>query len=250
MDEQRKIRRTKATIMIIVGVITLCCIAFGVLRHFTTFFQGEGVAIRKDEPLGQVKSVDVAMGMGDLEIKKGTESSISISCSDDRYQPTYTLSSDGSLHVVQNGARGVFLFGAPSLNIKVVITLADDLEDLSVELDMGKANIEGITAKDVDIDLDMGDLEVNDVTFTHASCDLDMGKAKLDNIAFEDMSVSCDMGAANITVAGYLEDYSITAKADMGSVSIDGKRSGNSYKTTGGKYVLEVDCNMGSVKID
>lgn len=233
----------------------------------------------------EIKELRLDLDLGDVDIAMGGENRLVIHCGSEKLVPEYELK-NGVLTVAHKSNKYINLFD--DKEVKVSITVQDELEVLFAELDMGDLDVDGIVAKTIELDLDMGDMDITNVVtdsisaklamgdgsvdkLVAADADLDMsmgsmtvrnsviqkgrvensmGDVNFEDVEFDNMKVELSAGDMSLYLPFAKDECDIYANVSAGDLSIDGKSVGNSYSSKGESRALNVSCDLGDISIE
>lgn len=130
--------------------------------------------------------------------------------------------------------------------------------DASIDIGAGKGWIGTlITTGELDLEVGAGEITVDNLQAKESSFDCGAGRLEIQGDVTGDISVDCGVGEVEMTLASKAREYNYSVDCGMGEVSIDGEnyksflRSGGHHSDHGnGGCEVEVDCGIGSVRID
>ncbi len=256
-------RGLKTLILFIATIITIFCVLYGSMVHIggyaaksiMSYLTGEekidfkdGYSDSKSNELNEdVKVIKLKVNAGEVDIKKGTSNSITISYSNEKKAPEYEFK-DGILTVTQPDIGTVGMPGKELKN-KVTVTLKNDPEEINGVLELGDMDISGIAAETIDLVLNLGDMDIKDVTAKEITVVNKLGDIKLSDSEFENAVIDNKLGDVKLSLTGQRSDYRFKLGVDMGEIKIDGEKFTKEHSTDSGEKTLKVHCNMGDIKI-
>ena len=95
----------------------------------------------------------------------------------------------------------------------------------------------------------MGNIEVNKCSSEKISIEANMGDVEISKCDATDLDITNSMGNVDITLEEDVKDYSVEVSSSLGDVRIGKEKVDSSYKQTGDKGTIKVECNMGNVDI-
>ncbi len=254
-------RFTKVALIIaaVVGGIGVCCLVGAVAKgltwrqladmaadgrfsfgpkDFADFGIGDGRNETKDvQAKGSVTQVEEAFGSLDVELGAGT---VEISYADvEKVEVEQEKTSgfrcyveDSTLHV-EGGTK----FGVNNNRAKIVIRIPRNytFAEFKLDVDAGKATVDGIVANE-------------------ASIDVDAGKAEIKKLDAKKVNTSVDAGELYLEVVGKKENYSYNLECDVGTIQIGeesytGLGTEKKIKNPNADRFLEADCDVGNIQI-
>lgn len=252
---------------IILTLVTLLCMGIGICRQYTKS-ASSGSTISKEQGMEEISSLNVKGDVMELTIKAGTGYKVTYSCSQD-LEPVIR-NEQGHVTITQ---KSKFVWFSPSSqNCKVTLELPAEtlLSTLYAEVDVGNITLENIQADYAELEADTGDLTLTDCTFQtlkteddlgnisakqsalgSATLNADTGNVSLTSCSFANLTAEADLGNVKIDSATDLSDYSFDAKCDLGSISIQGTKQGDTHVTNGsGPYKLVLRADTGNIQVD
>ena len=252
---------------ILIGVGTLCIgAAFlaGAGRHrdewnFTLggarigMYTGETTE-RYEEYTETVRALEFDFSAVDVEIRTGETFSISGQIPD-RLKSAVT--EDGVWEIeTDSGLIGIDV-GLFQEEGQIVITIPEDAVFDAVEIGIGAGRLEAhsIAADEIEVSVGAGEGIIHDFQAESFAAECAAGKLTLSGRAGKLAQVDCGMGAVVLTLDGGEEAYNCDISCGMGEVQI-----GEQYRTgglaaertiqNGADRTLQIDCGMGSVKVE
>ena len=248
-------RFTKIALIIaaVVGGIGICCLVGAVAQGLTWrklanmvtdgrfSFGPEELAdfgIGDGQAKGSVTQVEEAFGSLDVELGAGT---VEISYADVEKVEVEQEGSTGFRHYVEERTLHVEAgkkFGVNNNRAKIVIRIPQNytFAEFELDVDAGKATVDGIVANE-------------------ASIDVDAGKAEIKKLDAKKVNASVDAGELYLEVVGKKENYSYNLECDVGTIRIGeesytGLGTEKKIKNPNAERFLEADCDVGKVQID
>lgn len=270
--------------MIIITIITVCCIIGGTIYHFNLLgfdlprisrnengyelvVQDTAENSNGNAVLDKFDSINFDVAVMDVDIRIGDGFYLEYQCTDG-LEPTYEVS-NGKLTVKQKKKNTWKLFGTNQCNL--YLTIPDDvvIESATLRVDVGDVSLEGITVKRCDIETDVGncrieqcnfdvcdfesdtgDVYASDTVLGKATFDSDVGDITVKDCSFDDLSAEGDVGDIVIESMQNLEGYLFDLKADVGDIKINGNKQGKSYYDAGSRAgSVKADTDVGSISI-
>lgn len=243
--------------------------AVGTTRFFGGIIS-KNAATDKDggATLDSFVKADINLSVGDLEIVYGDTFSIDAKGYTEETFPTWKVSGN-KLTVTQKNEyvwRPLGVGAFPSDDSRLTITIPNgtmiDLEadlnmgsirlsdmsfkNIDLDADMGSVKLSGIACENINITAEMGSIDLKSVTFGFGDFDASMGSITLSDITCK--SAECDASMGKIEASGAIgsleadcsmgsvvvntdnENAKLDLESDMGSVKVNGKDCGKSYK--------------------
>jgi len=126
------------------------------------------------------------------------------------------------------------------------------VDKAELEIDAGNVKVEEFRASSSTFKINAGSLKIEDGDASDAQFHCDMGTIKYKGILKGSNNIGCAMGNVTLDLDDDLSNYTVLAKASMGTVKINGEKySGmnNQVKQGDGDTKIDVNADMGNVKI-
>lgn len=234
----------------------------GVFSIFNLFYdEEEGTNIYEEVKLSNnITSLDIDLNLTNLDIK----SSDSFKILNESSNVTYKV--DGSTLKVKEKSH---LFNNKKVN-KVTIYINDKtFDDVNIELDAGKSNIENLRSNNLsleldagklalnnisinsitDIKVDAGSLSINDSTFNNLSLELDAGSIYMGSILNGSSKIDLGLGKFELNLLNSLDNYTIKFDKDVVKGTINGSEIINNIYGSGPSYI-EIKESLGTLNIN
>ena len=240
--------KKKTIYLSIITIITVICIAIGLLIHVIapavgwlsdvsddlndsgSFLSGSTVS----EELDAFSGIDFDIKVSDVTIAYDDTYAISYKTNKKVLVPQYEIKDD-TLYVKQASdkpLRGLSNNGNCSLQITVPREAT--LKLVKGTSSVGDFSMEKLGAKTLDIYVNVGDIDISDNTFDDITIGSDVGDIDLDNVTFTTADLSSDVGDIDLTSAVSLEAYAMDLSCDIGEIDVNS----DSYRT---KYQQQTD---------
>lgn len=197
-------------------------------RNETKDAQAKGSVTQVEEAFG---SLDVELGAGTVEISYGDVEKVEVEQEETSGFRCYV--EETTLHV-EGGKK----FGMNHNRAKIVIRIPRNytFAEFELEVDAGKATVDGIVANE-------------------ASIDVDAGKAEIKKLDAKKVKTSVDAGELSLEVVGKKENYSYNLECDVGTIRIGeesytGLGAEKTIKNPNAERFLEADCDVGNVRVN
>lgn len=232
----------KTTLIIILGVLTICCIILGSIKHLGgTFKKSKVTEYSRDfdyeekdsfsQKLEAFSAIKMSCSIAEIKIEEGDNFKIESQYNKEILKPTFSVK-DGKLEVFQKENRGNSFLGG-NHNCKILITLP-----AKVKLD------------DININSNIGDVRLREFTAERIKVNLNIGEVSVRNLDFENIEINNNIGEISIDPTGSLEDYDISINSDIGEVNVNGKRYRHNYtKKSASKKSIKANTNIGEIRI-
>ena len=237
----------KQAIYFILVIITIVAVYYGIKTHLYS----EGEIVTEDyEVKGTIKSLNIEAALMDVRIDEGDEVKITYK-GDERIKPTYDFDeASGTLTIKQKKDKSI-----KSTNLKteskLTIELPSELamDKFKLELAMGNLKVDEIIAKELTISDNMGNIEIEKTSADSVNVEANMGNVVIRKCKTTNIDVKAAMGNVEIKLEDDIKDYTIDAETSLGSLTIGKESLTGSYKQTGTKGNIKVECNLGDVEI-
>jgi hypothetical protein len=285
VPNQQKTKSSKGIIaaLIVIGIITICCIIGGSVYHLLRWIPGysgiSGISgsdssrVSYNEVLEDFSEISIDGSVFDITIESGTEYRLSYEC-DSKLVPTVSVE-QGVLTIKQpkNHSTGIS-FGVTVNHCKMTLTVPSDrvLNSIDVFSDVGDISIRDLTAStasvssnvgditltgcdfsQIDVMADVGDVELGNCSFDSGSADSDVGDILLTGCAFRQMELTGDVGDIDVRSDTDLSGAKLSLETDMGDVSVNGtshsKEFKQQYKDSDSDCSLTAETNMGDITV-
>jgi hypothetical protein len=234
--------------LIVITVITVCCIIGGSVYHLLRWIPGfsgtsgsDSSRVSYNEVLEDFSEISIDGSVFDITIESGTEYRLSYDC-DSKLVPTVSVE-QGVLTIKQptNHSTGIS-FGVTVNHSKMTLTVPSDrvLNSIDVFSDVGDISIINLTASTASVSSNVGDITLTGCDFSEVNVMADVGDVELGNCSFDSGSADSDVGDILLTGCRFRQ---IELTGDVGDIEV---RSGTDLSSA--KLVLETD--MGEVSIN
>lgn len=199
-------------------------------------------------PTGAVSKLDVDIGMANVEFKTGDAYGLSVTGSP-KYQSEYS----GDTWTIETDDSN---FPIKANDITFTITVPRGVNFRELELSIGAGTLKGadLACEKAELSVGAGAMKLQNFVCTGDSIfDIGMGTLTLDGALKGNNSISTGMGTAKFTLERP-GDYGYEVDCGMGSVKIDGESysgmASEGSRNNGAATFYDVDCGMGTVKIE
>lgn len=210
------------------GPEDLADLGIGDGQNETKDVQAKGSVTQVDEIFA---NLDVELGAGKVEIGYADVEKVEVEQEKTKGFRCYV--EDSTLHV-EGGKK----FGVNNNNAKIVIRIPRTytFAEFELEVDAGKATVDGIVANE-------------------ASIDVDAGKAEIKKLDAKKVNTSVDAGELSLEVVGKKENYSYNLECDVGTIRIGeesytGLGTEKKINNPNAERFLEADCDVGNVHVN
>lgn len=252
----------------VLTIITILCVVFGTMYHTGLFFRnatvfpfsafnigsGSGKNISFSEEYEGISSVLCDMDLMNVTINTTEGNSVKIDYEGKELLKPVISNDDGRLNISQpqKVRLGLMDMDLSSEKSKVALSIPKGtvLKSLNADLDMGSMEIYDISSDKLDLNVDMGSVNGSGLTIGNAKIYSNMGNVELGVRDIKDLTASSDMGNVTITSGKDLSNYAFSCSADMGSISINGKKVSNDYEKDGSEGNVDISTDMGNVTVN
>ena len=224
--------------------------------------------ISSSQNLDAFTSIQADMNVMDLKVVSGDSYSIQYKAGR-KLVPEFEVKNN-CLTIKQN-QKISFSHATGNAKCTVTVTVADSLDSVKIQSDMGDITLSDQTITtfslyaDVgDIDLencafgkstletDAGDFKLKNCTFTALSLSTDAGDIDLENCTFTNMDISTDAGDVDIDSKEDLSGYRIDLDTSYGDVTVNHKKQRHSYSHDGNLsgHTLTVSTDAGDIDLN
>lgn len=246
---------------------------------------------RTESGLEDFTELNIDVDLGDVTVQTGEEYSIALQWDDEIGALEYS-NENGVLRIWSKN-DGISLMsnlgGEHAAQVTVCIPESEQLRRVTVDTDLGKIDLSGLSAQELEVDaalgsvrlsdvnantltagLDLGDLTVERTSVDEADLrlslgsltaknldvakrldvDADMGGVELSGSLRGETTVSASMGDVEVNTSLEEAEYSYELDVSMGSVRVNGAKCGDSTSRSGGRNTLDIRSDMGDVRVN
>lgn len=190
-----------------------------------------------------IDTIDITAGMGTFNIVQGEQFSID----------TYNINTESFSYKVNNGCLEIdyspsfrlldFNFEKLNESTEIIVTIPDrTFKKVTLSLDAGEFNANGITTDDLIINFNAGSAEFENINAnSSAEINMDLGECTFKNSYFNDVEVNMDAGEMNFDKCKLLGKNYIDIDLGELNLKLIGKRS---------NYKFDISNDLGEVTID
>lgn len=208
----------------------------------------------------EIKNIKIDMGTSNLIIKKGDTLNVTA----DNVSKRFKVNEESNTLTIKEKSINVFRNKSIS---KVIITIPNNLKDLSIDFGAGKLEISDINTSRFNLDQGAGKVTINNLISGKTDIVGGAGELNITNSALEDLDL--DMGAGRFYFSGhivgnskidqgvgelildlYSDDYSIKASKGLGSITINGENYSKDATVGEGINDIKIDGGVGSITIN
>lgn len=236
--------------------------AFGLIHTDKNIVTEELNVISNDEK--EISTLKVELGYTDLEIKTGDNFEVWTN------NPKISFTNNsGSVKIEEKHSNW---FNNNSVNSYLIIYIPKDmiaLDEISIETDAGKINIEKITTQGLFLQSGAGDVYVDNVVVTkEAQLEGGIGKTELRNCEINNLEanlgigefifngklvgnneLNSGIGAIDVELVGDKENYTVEVDKGIGNVILDGKEIETDRIYGTGETCLDIDGGVGKIEV-
>ncbi len=128
-----------------------------------------------------------------------------------------------------------------------------ELDELKIDLGVGKLDVQGILATELDIEVGVGEGKLENVQATNIEGNVSVGSLEISGDFTGDVKLECGVGDLMFSDEASLDEFHRVVEIGLGSVDINGEKHMGSMSTSEsakGARLLEVECGLGRVEIE
>lgn len=255
--------------IILITIITVCCMAGGIFYHLGvrgSRIWGRGKTTDTSTALEAFDKIDVDAELMDVTITEGERFYLSCAYSNG-LEPVYEVK-EGMLTIRQQPYRswGIHSTGHCSLTLTIPAGTALDAVEVQTALgnvytekiiaskcelqsNMGNCSAQDCSFDEADLNTNLGEVFVKNTSLGEAKANSDMGTIKVEASTFDSLDVTASMGDIKVDSAQKLDEYDMELTTEMGSVRVNNRDEGTKYHQSGDAGELELDTSMGSIRL-
>lgn len=208
----------------------------------------------------EITNIKIDMGTSNLVIKKGDTLNITA----DNVSKRFKVNEEINTLTIKE--KSVNVFRNKSIS-KVIITIPNNLKDLSIDFGAGKLEISDINTSRFNLDQGAGKVTINNLISGKTDIDGGAGELNIKSSVLEDLDL--DMGAGKFYFSGNLHgnnkieqgvgelildlngnDYTIKASKGLGSITINGEDYSKNTTVGEGVNDIKIDGGIGSIIVN
>lgn len=208
----------------------------------------------------EIKNIKIDMGTSNIVIKKGDTLNITA----DNVSKRFKVNEESNTLTIKEKSVNVFRNKNTS---KVIITIPNNLKDLSIDFGAGKLEISDINTSIFNLDQGAGKVIINNLISGKTDIDGGAGELNIKSSVLEDLDL--DMGAGRFYFSGHIvgnskidqgvgelildlngEDYTIKASKGLGSITINGESYSKDATVGEGVNDIKIDGGIGSIIVN
>jgi hypothetical protein len=236
-------------IIFVIGIVlTITALSFG--GRIVNFPSHNAINI--SESYVGVESLNIDLGLSEVEVKTGDEFKIEAS----------NVSKDTFKTYVENGQWYIKdkmsskLFNLNNFDSKITIYIPESFKSQNLKINIGAGSFNGdkLTASNTEIDVGAGNLEISNLTTDEIDIDCGVGNIEINGKINNKGNVKCGVGKVDLNLIGNEKDYDYDLSLGIGKVVLNNNNiSGTGDKvidnTTSDK-IFKIDCGIGKVSIN
>ena len=181
------------------------------------------------ETISEFKELDLELNIGGVKIERGNKWEIRSKYSYDYLRPVYTLK-NGKLKIEQPYYKNQKVSNK-KCNIVITVPFGTELDKLSLDMDVGAADLSGFDVKKGTIYTDVGAISIS-------------------NVNFNDLDLNSDVGAVSVELVEDVNLYDMNLNSSVGVIVVDGKNVKRHYSQKGDKDKrLRINTDVGAVEV-
>ena len=208
----------------------------------------------------EITNIKIDMGTSNIVIKKGDTLNITA----DNVSKRFKVNEESNTLTIKEKSVKVFRNKKSS---KVIITIPNNLKDLSIDFGAGKLEISDINTSRFNLDQGAGKVTINNLISGKTDIDGGAGELNIKSSVLEDLDL--DMGAGKFYFSGSLlgnnkieqgigelildlngNDYTIKASKGLGSITINGEDYSKNTTVDEGVNNIKIDGGIGSIIVN
>lgn len=239
-------------VLTLIAMLMLC--GCGITKKSSLDDYGEvkegSIELNKDELSGSL-NLDVDLRIADFSVSCGDAFCVKYTLPE-KLIPEASLSGDTLSINGQNGNNSIDLGidsiddlkklgnnGSDSFRIELVLPKNTELNNISINIDMGEVCLSEISCTEFSAFVDMGNITLDKTSCVNLHAETDMGSIEIENASCEAVKAVVDMGSADVS-----GDFAkISAKCSMGGITINTSRPEEDVE-------INLDVDMGEAVIN
>lgn len=241
-------------IFIIVGIINT------VVYFASSIFSVNNDVNINENYSSEIENIKIDMRTSNLVIKKGDILNVTA----DNVSKRFKVNEESNTLTIKEKSVNVFRNKKTS---KVIITIPNNLKDLSIDVDAGKLEISDINTSRFNLDQGAGKVTITNLISSKTDIDGGAGQLNITSSVLEDLDL--DMGAGRFYFSGSLHgnnkieqgigelildlnegDYTIKASKGLGSITINGESYSKDATVGEGINDIKIDGGVGNIIIN
>jgi DUF4097 and DUF4098 domain-containing protein YvlB len=227
----------KNTYLIIITVITVCCIIGGTAYHMLGWFSFsktfDSGSSSFDMALSDFSEISIDCSVVDLTIKSGSDYRLSFSGVSD-LEPTVSVKK-GVLTIKQPNSINIGIHNTYSCEMTLTVPADCKLDSIDVSSDVGDILFDGLTASTVSVSSDVGNITLTGCDFSEFDATSDIGDIEFHSgvdLSDAKFSLITDLGTVSVNGTSHKTEFqqessdkemtrSLSAETSIGDISIE-----------------------------
>jgi DUF4097 and DUF4098 domain-containing protein YvlB len=228
--------------LILITVITVCCIIGGTAYHMLGWFSlgwfsflktSASESVSFDNALSDFSEISIDCSVADITIKSGSDYRLSFSGVSD-LEPTASVK-DGVLTIKQPNSTIIGLHNTNNCEMTLTVPADSKLDSINVSSDVGNISVEDLTASAVSVSSDVGDVTLTGCDFSEIDASANIGDIEFHSgidLSDAEISLITDLGTVSVNGSSYKTEFkqessvkdsnrSLSAETDMGDISVE-----------------------------
>ncbi len=215
--------------------------------HGINIIGGLGVSkhVDQDFDISEFNNINCSLVVASVSIEKGDKYSVSFSGTENML-PTVEVK-NGTLFIKQSTKNK-----KNNSNGKIVITVCkDEFGEFALSSNVGDLQLADLSFSKLTAETNVGDVKLKDVTVKgKTSIESNVGDVSLKNCSLSDTEIEVNVGEFRCENTFKKDDVLYKLNTDIGSVKFFGEKKGKNYKSESGSITLDVDVNVGDIKVE
>lgn len=200
----------------------------------------------------QASSLDIRVHFADIKFYQTQEEKIRVEAAHiyngfQIYEENNTLIIEQPHYLWWNNAKTSY--------ISIYVPESMILDEVDIDMSVGKSVLSRLKAKQVNIDTVAGEFDFNDIQCSSLDIDASMGQTTIDHLQItKELDIDLGMGDIYVLIDGYEEAYNYSVDVGLGSVRIGNQQfSGivdQSHQSDIFLPLIDVDCGLGNIDIE
>lgn len=249
------------------GVGLVCCVlslAMGVTAQMIEsrfpygigyLLTGKGpVAANVDQSYDGIRSIDMDIGVGDVEIIPTREDQVRVETEGLRERIGFQCGRDGD--TLELTTKHHWLRFLPLGEGKIRLYLPENLvlEEASLNIGAGRLIAQTVSADSISLSVGAGEADVDWLEAREIDLDCGAGEITAAGNAVREVDIDCGVGDVEFAAAGSEQSYNYKIRCGVGNVDCgEGKYSGIGVEQdiqNGADRTMDIDCGVGNVTVD
>ena len=250
--------KLKNGLMLGATLVTIACVIIGSWIHIGYGFMSMGLPIRIhglfdgatgeytiDEKYESLKSIDMDLNIGNINIISGKENKIAVSANRDYLLPKVEYD-NGTLKLYGQGNSSM---NTGNTDIQITITVADKLDEIKCKLNLGDFKMDELDVENVDVQMDLGDFKFRNSTADKIKITENLGDVEVKEVGFDYLEINQDLGDVEVIVVGSANEYNYDVKASLGSIKVFDNEDDKKLKGGSGSKTIVIDSSLGDITV-